>query len=142
MVITGFHIHGKIKNNTTSIDDVNEYKVRLDEMSTALLEAALFLRYQKWLLTFHFNEKTMPNGWNPPDVMSVLQKRGGEESRPFYHPAFTRALMEQHIEVEMKNFAHLVYKDIREKEKATNMKTAKAAILEASEYGFKVSDAQ
>ena len=136
------NIHGKIKNNTTSIDDVNEYKVRLDEMSTALLEAALFLRYQKWLLTFHFNEKTMPNGWNPPDVMSVLQKRGGEESRPFYHPAFTRALMEQHIEVEMKNFAHLVYKDIREKEKATNMKTAKAAILEASEYGFKVSDAQ
>jgi len=131
-----------IKASTTKAEDIEEYQVRIDEMSTALLDAACYLRYQKALLTLHYQEKNMPNAWNPTVVMGVLQKRGGEESRPFYHPAYTRNLIDSHIDVEMKSLAHIVYKDIRSKDPVTSLKSAKAAILEASEATFKVSDQQ
>ena len=81
----------------------------------------------------------MPIGWNPSSVMKVLEKQGGDECRPFYHPDFAAHLFERHIDIEMEVFAHAVHKDVRAKHDDLKSKTASAICLEASEAAFRVT---
>jgi hypothetical protein len=123
------------------------YKSRLDEMSIAMMEGAMFLRHQKELLTFHMNDSDMKekNGWSATSVLSVLQKQGGENCRPFSHPDAAVTWLAGDLEDEMKLLAGMTYKLAKKAQKAEKpdakvAEVAKTICVEATERAFNFPD--
>jgi hypothetical protein len=137
-----------VKPNPSN-EDIDEYRERLNDMSTAMMEASLYLRFQRELLSIHCKqardaETKTKCTWKLTDVMAVIQKDGGEKGRPFYHPDYPNYLYSETIDPEMKYYAEACY------EKAINQgkgetsgeddRKVPAICKVASGKGFRVSD--
>jgi hypothetical protein len=130
-----------IQTNTQSFSDVSVYKERLGDMSTAMMEAAMYLRYQRELLSIHAKEKAMKICWNPQNTMNVLHEQGGKESRPFYNPLATKSYLDM-VDEEMKVLAEVTYKKAKDKGKDSPKNLFKVICAQASEAAFDVSASQ
>ena len=156
-----YFTHGDNTENDPSIklqtkknpDDaeIEQCRERLHDMSTSLLEASSYLRFQRELLLIHSKhvkkDDEVKFAWKFAEVMPVIQKEGGEKCRPFYHPAFPELVFKT-VDREMKVFAQNCYE--KAVSSATNKTSSEdsdkpaakevASCTAASEKGFKVTD--
>jgi hypothetical protein len=96
----------------TAIADADSVEVieRLDMMSRSLLEAAIFLRFQKYLVSLSIPYASKKKStWKFQQVMNVLSTHGATKALPFYHPDFIDNLLRNDIDPDMKCFARRTY---------------------------------
>jgi len=145
----------KSKNPTE--EEVGEYINHLDDMSTAMMESALYLRYQMSLLTRHEEDDTTLFDWRFSDAMNVLHEKGGKLCQPFFHPTFADNLFRLNIDPAMDQLALVTLKkakrikqdipkpkdvaqdDVKHKSKLTSQKTVCG---KACEGAFNIDEKQ
>jgi hypothetical protein len=123
---------GKIVNT----DDKDLVCRRFDEMATALMEASLFLTFQKHLISADYRDDSKTS-WKATEVMPVLFAQGAEKKRPFNNKRYTEDIFPE-IEREGKVLAEACYKKAKSMRKKETSKRAVCVL--ASELAFKVSD--
>jgi hypothetical protein len=131
----------KLPSKTPTVKNQKLYISRLEKMSTSMMEAVMYLRFQMYLLQKTVKNHDLKINWKIDDIMTVFQKEGGDKALPFYHPVFATDFLDAYIDPEMRELAYTCFQNEKNKAEEEKKPNRKEVSHKASLAGFNTTTA-